>query len=624
MADNEKEKWIGSETLELEPFCAKYGVLKIPSYQRGYEWDAYNVQRLVYSVYDGALEDTFLGTVQISVNEDGVFIVDGRQRLTTLILMNAVLAKRLGIEPNRSLLNFLDDPSLKETLDRIAKSELAVLSTVGGRGDVTRLNRKGKDDSQKEEIEKGIYFRNATYINTIFESEHFKKANSEQLEKMFLSLFFIVVGIRNCELTQVIRIFDTLNSTGQALSDEAMFKLRYHSYLRELIDKEKESSETIVEKINEGYRKVDSYNGSKDKLIPVSMKDVLWGYRTYLLTFPEVMDCLQSSDMVLGTLSFFETLFAKLKQPLEILSLEGFHRYIDYHLEFYRHAYPANQQFGITKSSEAVERTLPDLLAWTRYGNSWALPVAFYSSFRWRGESIERSYSQSIQWAKPIYQTLYFCSVIYQKSLKRIRTDFLCNVMKRKTQEEILAFCSERIRSEEADRRKYKYPSFWNVINQNFYWEYGQAYAFLAVMEVCDEMDGRKDFFAFLNKVFPWTKVKRPQIEHIFCRKHFENDDSLSEEQKAKLNGLGNFVLLEESINKNTLKDHKPSEKFGGKFFSESEFSSVKKLRDDYSNLPLDRSKYDSASEWLNVVDSRFEQMKNTFQSLFPLFKEVE
>ena len=285
---NDISRWIESETLGLLGFAGKYGKLRIPSYQRGYEWNAYNVQRLVYSVFDGIKEQTFLGTMQIALDEGAYYIVDGRQRLTTLTLFHAVLSKRLGLANSFPLM--VDDPMLEETLRRIENEDLPVFSTINRSFDVNRLNRQGKDEAAKIG---DIYFRNAAYINTILESPHFQDLKAEDIEEMFDSIFLIAVSIKERELTQVIRIFDTLNSTGQELSDEAMFKLRYHSYLRSFAD-EGVTSSSIMEGINAAYAKVDAYNASDDKLIPVAMRDILRGYRTYLQTFPDIREKAQT------------------------------------------------------------------------------------------------------------------------------------------------------------------------------------------------------------------------------------------------------------------------------------------------------------------------------------------
>ncbi|MBQ7244119.1 MAG: DUF262 domain-containing protein [Bacilli bacterium] len=637
-------KWIASETLELSAFCVKHHELKIPSYQRGYEWDAYNVQRLLRSLYDGTEDQTFLGAVQISanLNEGGNFIVDGRQRLTTLALFYAIMAKRFGWDKESPLLTVLDDEDLKTAINHIFNEEgyLQVLSSIGGKHDITRLNRNGKDTAAKFE---NIYHRNASYIFTAIEADHFAELHEgkdgSKAKEMFQTVFFLVVTIIDRDMSQVIRIFDTLNSTGQGLSDEAMFKLRYHAYLRAREDNSLSAEETMNE-INKGYQLVEEYNDDPHTVIPVRMGDVLWGYRTYLLTHEEVRKALIKSDMTYGTLGFFETLFSKeeTSKGFEVLKLESFHKYIEWHLEFYRYAYPKEGEGSVTKAEMAIDRILPDLLAWTRYSSAWALPIAFFAANRAKDMKIEHAFTDATTKARPIFEVLYFYSVVYEKSIKYVKTDFLWDAFNKKDVKEIQKHCGKWISDAETDRKEWEYDSFWNNVRDNFYGDYGRAYTFLAVMEACDAMEKGKDFYGFFKAVYPWSKQwKRPQIEHIYCQKLFQEEKAgLSDEEKARFNGLGNFVLLEESINKNSLKDHKPSEKFNaegyssssemqrGYFFPNSKFASVQCLREKYEEYLKVNGDLDEARNWLNVIMDRYGKMKEKFLELFPLFKEIE
>ena len=619
---SEPTRWIESETLDLFEFANKYGKLRIPSYQRGYEWNAYNVQRLVYAVFDGIEEETFLGTMQIALDDGAYYIVDGRQRLTTLALFHAVLAKKHGSSIDYPLM--IDDPRLEEAIKEISRRDFKALPTISSCQDVTRLNRQGKDEAAKIE---NVYLRNAAYIYTILESKHFKGLDPRGIERMFKSIFIIAVSIQNRELTQVIRIFDTLNSTGQELSDEAMFKLRFHSYLRSRINLD---SSAIMDSINRAYAIVDAYNASSDKLIPLKMNDVLWGYRTYLLTFAEIRKTLQATDMALGGLSFFEALFSKELPNLPILSLEGFRRYIELHIEYYHFAYPADRNFHIDNEGDAINRVMLDLLWWTRYGRTWVLPVAFYA--RLRDEDVEpnEAYLRAVGRAKAIYQSLYFYSVIYQKGVKHVKTSFLFKALEWVDEETLYEMCEAEIEEGEK-RRKGVYASFWDCVENNFYSSYGQAYAFLAVLEFKEAMHQKKDFGVILEKVFSWIpKASRSQIEHIYCRSRFIEDPSLTSQEKGRLNGLGNFVLLEEKINKSSLKEGAPSEKFARAkdesekaFFPQSEYAAVAKLCDDYGALALNKD-YDDPRKWLEVVKKRYEEMKESFISLFPLLGKVE
>ena len=61
----------------------KEKALKIPLYQREYEWDVSNVTDLILDILK---RDKFLGTIILDEKENCYEIADGQQRLTTILL----------------------------------------------------------------------------------------------------------------------------------------------------------------------------------------------------------------------------------------------------------------------------------------------------------------------------------------------------------------------------------------------------------------------------------------------------------------------------------------------------------------------------------------------------------
>ena len=83
--------------------------LAIPEYQRKYVWDAYNWDELYKQLCRASQNNQplFLGTIVLRVEADACYIVDGQQRLTTLVaLYNAVKEPEspLTVLPNNNLL----------------------------------------------------------------------------------------------------------------------------------------------------------------------------------------------------------------------------------------------------------------------------------------------------------------------------------------------------------------------------------------------------------------------------------------------------------------------------------------------------------------------------------------
>ena len=112
--------------------------LKLPEYQRPYDWDKGNVQRLLHDCLNGlqrAASDsqfnpyTFLGTVILTPDEsrettfDGnsLSIVDGQQRLTTLLLLSCALFA--AIRSHKDDVGKVSSPEVKEWLQREAEEQ---------------------------------------------------------------------------------------------------------------------------------------------------------------------------------------------------------------------------------------------------------------------------------------------------------------------------------------------------------------------------------------------------------------------------------------------------------------------------------------------------------------------
>ena len=104
---------------------------KLPEYQRPYDWDKGNVQRLLQDCLNGLIgvasqssghHYTFLGTIILTSDEskettfdgDSLSIVDGQQRLTTLLLLSCALF--VAIRNHRDDIELVSDVKVREWL----------------------------------------------------------------------------------------------------------------------------------------------------------------------------------------------------------------------------------------------------------------------------------------------------------------------------------------------------------------------------------------------------------------------------------------------------------------------------------------------------------------------------
>ena len=606
-------------TASLEKLVELYGDvgLRSPPYQRGYEWNAWNIQRFVDTLLDefqkskGEVNPIFLGPIQISEEEGKngqISIGDGRQRLTTLSLLEAFLIHKSGESGEcsiSSLINKQDDSKLFSTIGNMAGIEAyKTLSDINP--SVLRLRKADKKDADQC---KDIYLRNARYIATILKKiENRKDEVKGFLDYLKRNVFFIVVTVKNRDLTSIIKIFDSMNSTGQPLSDEAMFKLRLYAHVHS-VDRDIETSE-IMEEINGTYKLVEDYNKNHDATIRISMSDVLWGFRLYcvakkdeIVLENESKQEIKAETFLMPTLQFFEMLFSLSGTKV---TLELFREYTKSHIAFYEQAY-GDVSWG-EDGEKAFYYSLLHCFGYTRYSSFWILPIVCYAL---RNKEV----LDALKECGPVFQACLAWSICYDKANKKFRTKFLFEVLNKLYKGDSLEDDSDnKIKEIDGSRR------FWDRVEENVYDSYRQAYLILAILGIQDEIAKGKTFGEALNLYFMTSGDNRPQIEHIYAKDKWKGiaDEAL----KSRLNGLGNLVPLEAKINKGENKAGYPSEKFAdGTFFNKSKsIQSVKSLVALYDSIKSTGINLDDPVVWdEKIVKGRFEDSKKKLTGLMKM-----
>lgn len=239
---------IDQQTIK-ELFTNKRADFLIPDYQRPYAWDISECQTLWddiflfafsdedFSKFDPEGDEYFLGPIVTFKNSDNKLeIIDGQQRLTTLMLLLRAFYSRFG--------NMKDDNS-KKTAEDISK---CIWKTDEfGTPDTNKLKIDSEvtsdDDKHEflsilktgivEDSQKSAYARNYRFF-------------TEQIN-IFLGqypTYFAYLPNRlmnNCILLPIeaesqetaLRIFSTLNDRGKPLSDTDIFKAQFYKYYKE-------------------------------------------------------------------------------------------------------------------------------------------------------------------------------------------------------------------------------------------------------------------------------------------------------------------------------------------------------------------------------------------------------
>lgn len=227
-------------------FSSKKSDFLIPDYQRPYAWGEVECQTLWDDVFSFAFpendytkfnsdeDEYFLGPIVTFKNEYGKLeIIDGQQRLTTLMLLLRVFYSKLG--------NMMD-PNSVNTKDDIAK---CIWKTDEfGNPDLNRL----KIDSEVSTDEDKDEFLSILKTGDVNDSQKSRYARTYRFfqEKIaeFLNTYasyFAYLPTRilnNCILLPIeaesqdtaLRIFSTLNDRGKPLSDTDIFKAQFYKY----------------------------------------------------------------------------------------------------------------------------------------------------------------------------------------------------------------------------------------------------------------------------------------------------------------------------------------------------------------------------------------------------------
>ena len=202
----------------------------IPDYQRPYSWDTYQCDQLWddfilfhEGVKDG--EQYFLGNIVVYKEDNKFFVIDGQQRLTTLLLFIKVLfnnastfeALEVCLKKQNPLTNKLEDKLRVESQVQVHKDQENMKAIV--------LNKSvnGTSNKHRENFER---------LTKKFEKwKERKDPDAVELEKFILLLLDKVVLLPIlCESQDdALTIFQTINDRGMALDAADIFKAQLYS-----------------------------------------------------------------------------------------------------------------------------------------------------------------------------------------------------------------------------------------------------------------------------------------------------------------------------------------------------------------------------------------------------------
>ena len=240
---------IDQQTIK-ELFSNKRSDFLIPDYQRPYAWEETECQTLWddifafafpendYSLFKSEEDEYFLGPIVTFKNSDGKLeIIDGQQRLTTLMLMLRAFFSKFG--------NMKDTNSIS-TSDDIAKCIWKTDEFGNPDKNKLKIDSEVSSDDDKDEFLSILKTGETTpeqksrYAKTY---RFFQERINEFLQTFPTYFAYLPTRIlNNCILLPIeaesqdtaLRIFSTLNDRGKPLSDTDIFKAQFYKYYSDM------------------------------------------------------------------------------------------------------------------------------------------------------------------------------------------------------------------------------------------------------------------------------------------------------------------------------------------------------------------------------------------------------
>lgn len=567
---------------------------RIPIYQRPYSWEEKNIKDFLESIFDAFKEvnkkdcktnakPVFFGTIQLDRNKEDkntLDIVDGQQRLTTFLLFLDVLQR--------------NEKHPKEYIDcsMVIKSEK--LKEV--------LNDNIKKDSSK-------YYENRKLLKE--EVEHFEKEFKYKNEfytelKNFVldNVYFVQLITEEMDLSEVVSVFNTINTTGLDLNATDIFKVRYYNYLRG-IDKTKD----WLEEINLCYQSIDDSNEKlgKDGRTDQTKFDMGW-----VLDIYKHIICAEFgwgfSEVSKSNQKFFDELFKgdKLTEQsdLSVLEFDTFKQIVDGFIDYWR--WIENVRYNGEHPEIAKEIFSIYLVEKTRYKRYWTIPfVVAYFRVKAEGKKWSDYYIDSLKVNMYMFRFFLIYTVVNDRVINPVQNkvcDECFKWFKECGTDEIIRNIKSLLWSSVRSNEYNPCDDFYKTIQYGLFDNGSRVHLVCTLTALIDEVAKGVKERDIYEKFFNYEMIKDPyDIEHIEARNNFKDDKDNVDE----FNGIGNLTVLERSINR-SVKDK--SLKGKTEKYEESKYASVQAVRQEI--LDKHKDKWD-----IECVGKRRKEEKKKIES---------
>ncbi|MSN95875.1 DUF262 domain-containing protein [Campylobacter sp. FMV-PI01] len=289
---------------------------RIPDYQRGYAWDDKNLEDFWNDLnniednqkyYMGVLTTEFVSDKEKSSGsfeydygakskESKVFyIVDGQQRLTTIIiLLKAIVdrAKELGLDFLSDM--EIDDIEKKFLFKKLPENVLGFIFayTKDNPSDEFFKSRILNKESASNNFENTIYTNNLKFAKEFFYKK-IKNFNENQLNSLYKKVVFDLKFMKyevNDDFNVCI-VFESMNNRGKSLSNLELLKNRF-IYLSANLKATDDAKQELRKDINEVWKNIYHYLGKNPDL---KLDDDDFLYNHWIMYFEDTNEVYKDS-----------------------------------------------------------------------------------------------------------------------------------------------------------------------------------------------------------------------------------------------------------------------------------------------------------------------------------------
>ena len=564
----------------------------IPIYQRPYSWEEKNIKDFLESIFDAFKEvnkkdcktnakPVFFGTIQLDLNKDDntLDIVDGQQRLTTFLLFLDLL-QRNEINP-------------KESIDcsKVIKSE--------------KLKEVLNDDNIKNTSSK--YYENRKLLKK--EVEHFEKEFKHKNEfytelKNFVldNVYFVQLITEEMDLSEVVSVFNTINTTGLDLNATDIFKVRYYNYLRG-IDKTKD----WMEEINSCYERIDKSNNElgKDGRTDQTKFDMGW-----VLDIYKHIICAEFgwgfSEVSKSNQKFFDELFKGTRlteqSDLSVLKFDTFKHIVKEFIKYWR--WIEDMRYYCTHNEIAKEIFSIYMVEKTRYKRYWTIPFVV-AYFKAKLNIWSNHYIDSLRVNMYMFRFFLTYTVVNDRVINYVQNE-VCDKcfkwFKECSSDGIIKNIGKELLTQVLDEEHKTSRKFYEIIKFGLFDNGSRVHLVCTLTALIDEVAKGVKERDIYEKFFNYEMIKDPyDIEHIEARNNFKDDKYNVDE----FNGIGNLTVLERSINRG-IKDKSVRDKIAK--YEKSKYAAVRVFIQEFEDKHKGKWDIDSVGD---RADEEIKKIKN-------------